>query len=64
VDVEQLRTVVEDLIKVVQLQAKETEKLGTHVAKVTTHVTRDSQMHLVVSELSELLNRVRKLRSG
>jgi polyhydroxyalkanoate synthesis regulator phasin len=64
VDVEQLRIVVEDLIKIVQLQAKETEKLSTHVAKVTTHLSRESQMHLVVSELSEILNRVRKLKSG
>jgi hypothetical protein len=62
VNAEGLRDIVEDLINVVHLQAKELEKLVAHVEQVTTHLPYQHQFALVASELSELHQRIKKLR--
>lgn len=60
-DVEKLRTAIADLIKVLQLQAKETERLILQLEQQTDLRNFDSQLPLVVSELSELHHRIKKL---
>lgn len=60
-DVEKLRTAIADLIKVLQLQAKETERLILQLEQQTDLRIFDSQLPLVVSELSELHHRIKKL---
>ena len=59
--VEPLRKVLEDLIDVMHLQAKELEKLVTHVEQVASRLTYEPQLSVVASELSELRHRVKKL---
>jgi len=61
-DAEQLRAVLEDLIDVLHLQAKELEKLVTHVEQQTTSLVYQHQFSLVASELSELHHRIKKLK--
>ncbi|REK09957.1 MAG: hypothetical protein DWQ37_17810 [Planctomycetota bacterium] len=46
--------IVGDLIDVLRLQAKQIEKLVTHVEQVTTRLPEAHQFSVVVSELSEL----------
>ena len=50
------------LIEVVQLQAKELEKLVAHVEQVTTRLPYQHQFALAVSELSELHQRIKKMK--
>jgi hypothetical protein len=64
VNAEGLRDIVDDLINVVHLQAKELEKLVAHVEQVTTHLPYQHQFALVASELSELHQRIKKLSPG
>ncbi len=58
-DNEVLRQIVEDLIEVLHLQAKELEKLIPHVEQAAGRLTYEPQFSVVASELSELLVRVR-----
>ncbi len=58
---DELRAVVEDLIQVAHLQAKELEKLVDHVQQVAGRLGYSHQFSVVASELSELLVRVKKL---
>jgi hypothetical protein len=51
---DELRAFLDDLLKMLHLQAKETERLLTHVEQHTDPLIPPSQMGLVVSELSEL----------
>jgi hypothetical protein len=60
-DGEQLRQIVEDLIEVMHLQAKELEKLVEHVEQVAGHLGYQHQLPVVASELSELHVRIKKL---
>lgn len=60
-DTEPLHQILEDLIEVLHLEAKELEKLVTHVEQQTTHLAESSQLPLVASELSELHHRVKQL---
>jgi hypothetical protein len=53
-DPEALRAFFDDLLKMLHLQAKETERLLAHVEQHTDRMIPPSQMALVVSELSEL----------
>lgn len=62
-ETEELRAVIEDLIEATHLQAKELERLVTHVEQQTVPLEPASQISIVASELSELHNRVKKLRS-
>jgi len=64
VDVEQLAAVVEELVGVLQLQARELERLITHVEQVTSRLPEANELSVVRSELTALLVRVKKLRAG
>jgi hypothetical protein len=57
-----LRAIVEELIEVLHLQAKELERLVTHVEQATRHLAQPHQFSVVVSELSALQHRIRKLQ--
>jgi hypothetical protein len=57
VDDDVLWTIVGDLIDVLRLQAKQIEKLVTHVEQVTTRMPEGHQFAVVVSELAELEHR-------
>ena len=61
-DVEQLAAVVEDLVGVLHLQAKELERLVARVEQVTTRLPEASGMTVVASQLSALQLRIKKLR--
>ena len=61
-DRERLETIVEDLIAVLHLQAKELEKLIAHVEQVTSRMPEADELSVVRSELAALLVRVKKLR--
>jgi hypothetical protein len=58
-----LLKVVEDLIEIAHLQAKELEKLVDHVEQATGHLSYQPKFSLIASELSELHVRVKKLSS-
>jgi hypothetical protein len=60
-DYESLRQVVEDLIGVMHLQAKELEKLVDRVEQVAGHLGYQHQFSVVASELSELHLRIKNL---
>ncbi len=62
--IEELATVVDDLIEVLHLQALELEKLIAHVGQVTVHLPEESQMSVIRSSLSGLRLRIKKLLSG
>jgi hypothetical protein len=49
--------IVGDLIEISRLQAKQIEKLITHVEQVTTRMPEAHQFAVVVSELAELEHR-------
>ncbi|HKI35926.1 MAG TPA: hypothetical protein VKA46_28985 [Gemmataceae bacterium] len=60
-DYEQLRKVVEDLVQVMHVQAKDLEKLVEHIEQGTGHLGYQHQFSVVASALSELHLRVQKL---
>lgn len=60
-DNEAVREALEDLTEVMHLQAKEIERIVTHLEQQTVPLDPPSQLPLVVSELSELHNRIRGL---
>jgi hypothetical protein len=60
-DPEQLQAFLADLVEVLHLQAKELEKLVTHVEQQTTRMVEPSQFSVVASELSELHHRIKQL---
>lgn len=64
VDVEQLAAVVEELVQVLQLQARELERLIAHVEQVTTRLPEANELSVVRSELAALHVRIKKLRPG
>lgn len=64
VDVEQLAAVVEELVGVLQLQARDLERLVAHVEQVTTRLPQANELSVVRSELAALNVRIRKLRAG
>ncbi len=55
---ERLAEIVESLIEVLHLEAKEIEKLVTRVEQVAGRLPGENQFSLVVSELSELKRRI------
>jgi hypothetical protein len=63
-DVEQLAAVVEELVAVLQLQARDLERLVAHVEQVTTRLPEANELSLVRSRLAALHVRVKKLRAG
>ena len=60
-DIEAVRKIVEDLIEIMHVQAKQLEKLVVHVEQVTARLSNESQFSVVASELSELQVRIKKL---
>jgi hypothetical protein len=60
-DYEQLRQVVEDLIGVMHLQARELETLVERVEQVAGHLDYRHRLSVIASELSELHVRVKQL---
>ena len=60
--VDELAAVVDDLIEVLHLQARELEKLIGHVEQVTAHLPEASEMSVIRSSLSGLHLRIRNLR--
>jgi hypothetical protein len=61
-DVAQLAAIVEELIAVLQLQARELEKLIAHVEQVTTRLPEANELSVIRSELTALHVRIKKLR--
>ena len=64
VDVEQLAAVVEDMIEILQLQARDLERLIARVEQVTTRVPEANELAVVRSGLTALHVRMKKLRAG
>lgn len=60
-DGEPLRKIVEDLINVMHLQAKELEGLVVRVEQVAGRLPEEGRFSLIVSELSELKRRIQGL---
>jgi hypothetical protein len=60
-DHESLPRLVEDLIGVMQIQAKELEKLVVHLEQAVGRLPEESQFAVIASELSELKQRARRL---
>jgi hypothetical protein len=58
---ESLSRLFEDLIDVMQLQAKELEKLIVHLEQAIGRVPEGSQFAVIASELSELKQRAQRL---
>lgn len=59
--VHELATVLEELVAVLQLQARELEKLIAHVEQVTAHLPEENEMSVIRSSLSGLHLRLHKL---
>lgn len=49
----ELRAILNDLVEILHLEAKELEKLVTHIEQVTTHLPQPHQFSVVASGLSE-----------
>jgi hypothetical protein len=64
VDVEQLAAVVEELVGVLQVQARDLERLLSHVEQVTRRLPEANELAVVRSEFAALRVRAKKLRSG
>jgi hypothetical protein len=62
VNTDELAAVVDELIEILQLQARELEKLITHVGQVTVRLPEESEVSVVRSGLSGLHHRIKKLR--
>jgi len=60
---ERLHKIVEDLVDVMHLQAKELEKLVVQVEQVAGRLPGENRLSLIVSELSELKRRIQSHRS-
>ncbi|HLN27415.1 MAG TPA: hypothetical protein VK395_06700 [Gemmataceae bacterium] len=61
-NVEELASVVDELVEVLHNQARELEKLIAHVQQVTAHLPEESEMSVIRSSLSGLHLRLKKLR--
>jgi hypothetical protein len=57
-DHERLRKIVEDLISVMHLQAKELEDLVVRIEQVAGRLPGENRLSVIVSELSELKRRM------
>ncbi len=62
--VKELAAVVDELIEVLQMQARELEKLIAHVEQVTVHLPEASELSVIRSSLSGLRLRIKKLRGA
>ena len=64
VDVEQLAAVVEELVVVLQVQARDLERLISHVEQVTTRLPATNELAVIRSQLAALHARIKKFRAG
>lgn len=55
--------VLEELVDILHDQAKEVERLTAHVEGATTPLPQTSQMPLVISRLSALLQQLKTIRA-
>jgi hypothetical protein len=62
-DHESLRRLVEDLVVVMQHQAKELEKMVVHIEQAVGRLPEESRLAVIASELSELKHRAQRLAS-
>lgn len=60
-DVNELAAVLGDLVDAMHFQAKELERLASHLERETVRLPEPSQISVVVSELSELQVRLRRI---
>jgi hypothetical protein len=61
-NVEELAAVVDELIEVLHLQARELEKLIAHVEQVTVRLPEENELAVIRSALTGLHQRIKKLR--
>jgi hypothetical protein len=61
-NVQELAAVVDELIQVLHLQARELEQLIAHVEQVTARLSEESEMSVIRSSLSGLHTRIKRLR--
>jgi hypothetical protein len=61
-NIEELAAVVDELIEVMHLQARELEKLIAHIEQVTVHLPEKSETAVILSSLTGLHQRIKKLR--
>lgn len=64
IDLAKVQQLLSDLLDLLHAQAKEIERLTTHVERHTDRLLQPSQMALLVSELSELQSRVKNWQSA
>ncbi len=62
-ETKQLEKVVQDLVEVMHFQAKEIERLVSHLEQVTSQLPYRSEFPVIASELSELRGRIQKLQA-
>jgi len=62
-DPQELAAIVQELIEVFQLQARDLEKIVAHLEQTTDRLKEPSQLPLVVSELTGLHQRAKALRA-
>ena len=58
---EELRQIVEDLIRAAHLQARELERLVERIEQLTGHLGYEPEFGVVAGELTELLVRAKRL---
>ena len=63
-ETDQLIEILDDMIRVMRVQAGEVQKLITHVEAQTTRMPHASEMSTVLSELAELHKRTGSLLSS
>jgi hypothetical protein len=59
---EELAAVMDELLEILHLQARQLENLTGHIEQVTTRLPEESEMSVVRSTLAGLHQRVKKLR--
>jgi len=61
-NVDELSAIVDELIEVLHLQARELENLITHVEQMHSRLPEESEMSVIRSSLTALHQRIKKLR--
>ena len=61
-NVAELGALVDELVEILHLQARELERLIAHVEQVTVYLPEQSAMSVIRSSLSGLHQRLKKLR--
>ncbi|HEY8506045.1 MAG TPA: hypothetical protein VIL46_15775 [Gemmataceae bacterium] len=61
-NVEELAAVVDELVEILHMQARQLENLIAHVEQVTVRLPEESEMAVIRSSLTGLHRRIKKLR--